>query len=229
MDFYLWHGKMKNNLQNYLALALGSVSEFNRLKLSFDYIASKTTNTAAPSWLQKYLQAALATVITLSLLLVDIHLSKHFIVTKITYNVYVAMILATIAAFPGVIATFLSVYRLAAKLFKGKANQPNRLFRQVFPRLYPWLANILIIIALTAPTATAHIVYSTLTQEGFHHIIVFSAVMALTLARIIFSYFTLTQLLQEGLLWLLKQKVIYNKEALKYLYLKQLQLGMESL
>ncbi len=136
-------------------------------------------------------QYSIAGLMGLSLTIVDFYLVHHFMITYLTAQWEIIWPLALITALPNGLILFISSLDLSNRL--RQRYQPTNQALARFKKTY-YLSYLRWPIALTAPSATAFIGYTTLSEQGLATGSVWLAIMPLIIGRITFSFFTLTQL-----------------------------------
>ena len=116
-----------------------------------------------------------------------------------------AITIVCLSEIPGFVVAFLSSSYAFARLYDNltchnKKEARSVLAGEAFPMLSILLLLLIAPITLTAPTAAAYITFTTFDDKKTGAFAQYSATIAISLARIIFSYFTLSKLSEEFLL-----------------------------
>ena len=132
---------------------------------------------------QKILQKIIVCLIPPLASLVSLFLIRDFLYMHIWNNTIFAIIVAVIAELPGFVINTLATYKVTGYLLE-MLNEPrkNVSLKNGVPML----------LSLLAPTAAVYITWTTLTAHQVSHAVVLAAMIAIGLARMVFSWFTLT-------------------------------------
>ena len=123
--------------------------------------------------------------------LVDIFLISEFIQRSIWANPVFVFAAAVIAALPAFAVNVLATYHVLGNLTKPKTRPVLSAAWQKTSLILPTLG------ALVAPSAAAYITYTTLSAHHLPGSWILCAVLAISVARMLFSWFTLHRLLEQ--------------------------------
>jgi hypothetical protein len=158
-----------------------------RLLANNQTFASTEKTASKKSWLS----LGCTILIPLVASLVDVFLISDFLYNHVWSNAIFTMMAAVVAALPALAINMLATYHVMNRLVKRAQSKIEIKKSSRILYLVPTLG------ALLAPTAAAYITYNTLTAHHLPGIVVFFAVVAISTARILFSWFTLHSLLNE--------------------------------
>jgi len=136
---------------------------------------------------QRYIQKIIIYLIPPLASLVSVFLIHDFLYAHIWSNAVFAIITAIIAELPGFVINTLATVKVSGYMLEMlNAPSKNLFFKSTAPLL----------LSLLAPVAAVYITYTTLTAHQLSLYIVLPAMIAIGLARIVFSWFTLTHVIE---------------------------------
>jgi len=176
------------NIMDFSAVAENNVSECNILSA------------------RKSFQAIFTLAIASSSSLVDIFLTKEFLAKNILKNGFFDYVTAIVSEVPSAVVTCISSYFALGRFFdflRCRSDDPiTQLTKEMYPKTMFSASFLLLLLSLTAPTAAAYITYSTLGGENIDKGMQWSATAAMIAARLLFSNFTLNNLVKDAALTL---------------------------
>ncbi len=155
------------------------------------------------------IQMAIQLIFTLFILAsvtsVDLFLTKNFLKKDIKNNPEIDYSLAVFCEIPGFVTTAISVFSTLGRVFDTLACKPQdpemKLASDMYPKMMFFMGIFTFILALLAPTAAAYITYETFGGEkNMSQELQVAATVSMTLARLIFSNFTLSHLTKNAAL-----------------------------
>jgi hypothetical protein len=136
---------------------------------------------------------------------VDLFLTKKFLKADINDNPGFDYATAVFCEIPGFVTTAISVFATLGRLFDAMGCKPQdpemKLASDMYPKMMICMHIFTFLLALLAPSAAAYITYSTFgAEKHMSHGLQVSATVSMTLARLIFSNFTLSHLGKDAAL-----------------------------
>lgn len=119
--------------------------------------------------------------------LVDLFLTKDFLLSTVMNNEVVAFLTAGFTALPALVINFIATKNLAGKVFDVIAQKSYLQTNITLPFVF-------FMLSLLAPTAAGYIVYHTLLNEQVHTTLIVFATLSIMSARVVFANFTLNNL-----------------------------------